>query len=458
MRTLLKQSACNPGQWKLLKSTAWSVLLAGGNGSGKTTGLNRKVVQLGSINRGVDGLVIAQSYRALWSVVYRNMTRQFNATYGRKRTRKLLAVKDKQGECYLDWGGGGAIFLRTATHPSGVDGLDVGWLAGDELRYWPRDTFTVANARVRRPCPLSQRVFSSTPSVGFMSEEFSSGKPNRLLIRAPTVENAHNLAPGYIDELRRTFSARTAQALIDGFFVPHEGAVYEQLSPDIWNSEHAVTLPSDWLDNTWENTTYLAVDPGFRRSAWVWIRKVGPCQWVIFDELIADNKAADECVVEINRRGHPIDQIWCDPAAGQRSQATGLSVLQVLHKINTRGESGGVRTIPPGSFWSEISFGVERVRSLLDWCDLQTPVPRLRFATSLREVERNTNRGVVKDHLAYSYPDPTKSIAKRLDDPMKDSLTDHFPDAVRYWAVGMYMTEPALRAQIEAVRKMREAA
>ncbi len=465
MKFTLRQSECNPGQWKLLNSQAWAVLLAGGYGSGKTTGLVRKMLQLRMVNgRNIPGVLTAQTHKAMMSVVYENLTRQLTAAMGRQKAARYLKIHDKNSECYLDWGGTGPIYLRSATNPAAMDGLDLGWLCGDELRYWPRKSFEVAQSRARMKCPLNQRAYSSTPAIGFMSEEFNTGKEARQLIVAPTKENTRNLDPGYVDRLRQSYSPRLQKAVIDGYFVPLEGAVYEALDPDVWTSDHVVEHdPHDWP----HARTYLAVDPGFRRSAWLWIHQTGPTEWVVFDELMLDDVPDVRAVELVNARGWPIDEIWIDPAGDNVQSAAGITTAQVLEGIKCR-TPAPVRYLH-GRF-REISFGVERVRSLLDWGDIRRQVPRLRFATRLRDLERgahvgphtihghgirgSTNRGIVKDMLAYCYPEPTPGIAKRLDVPVKDGLVDHSCDALRYWGVGMWMTVPELRTQLAVVERL----
>jgi hypothetical protein len=402
-------------------------------------------------NGRVPGLLAAQSYRALWSVVYRNMSSQLTASMGRKNAQKYLRVHDKQGECYLEWNGA-PIFLRSATHPAGMDGLNVGWVAGDELRHWPHASWVVSQSRARIPCPRSERVYATTPTVGWIADEYNTGKDNRQLIVAPTLENAPNLAPGFIENLRQSFSTRLQKAVIDGWFVPMEGAVYEALDPDVYNSEHAVDFNPAAKPNA---KHYLAIDPGYRRSAWIWIQQTGPTEWVVFDEIMPDDTSDQRCVEMVNARGWPIDEIWIDPAGDNVQSAFGVDTFSILAGIKTR-RPDPICTI--GGRMREIAWGVERVRSLLDWGGLGRKYPRLRFAKRLEAIERGSRRGIVKDMLAYTYPEPTPGIARKLDKPVKDSICDHSNDAARYWAVGMWMTNPVLQQQLAAVEKMLDAA
>jgi len=274
--------------------------------------------------------------------------------------------------------------------------------------------------------------------MGVIAEEFNTGKANRDLIMAPTSQNAANLAPHYIENLRLSYSKRMAKAMIDGYFVPLEGAVFDALDPEFWQSEHVV---QDYDPEAHRHCkTYLAVDPGFRSSAWIWIHEVAPLDFVVFDEIMPEDTSDAACIEAVNGRGWPIDEIWSDPAAGATQSTLNLSTLDMMNAIKVRGRSRGrgvdaVRFIA-GAFRS-IPFGVERLRVLLGDQDIGLPI-RVRFAGRLEGAERRSKRGIVKDLMALTYPQAKPGV--KLDHPIKDGITDHSTDALRYWAVGMWLT------------------
>ncbi len=418
------------GQWRFLQSQAPAVLMSGGFGSGKTTALMAKLMLLKARNKDTPGLLVSQSYRALWSITHRALRQMLMATFGARAGSRLATPVDKQGACYLDFGDDCPIYLRSATHPGSIDGLDVGWGVGDELRYWPRETYETFLGRVRVPCDLPQSAFSSTPAMGFMADEFNSGKQDRELIIAPTIENAHNLAPGYIDNLRLSYSPRLQKAVIDGYFTVLEGAVYDQLDPDFFNSPWAVDYQYDP-----NNVTYLGVDPGHRRSAWVFLQETKKNEWVIFDEMMPDDTSDYSCVQMVNDKGYNIDEIWCDPAADATQSAISLDTIAMLQGIRARGDTP-IRHIT-GPF-RRIPFGVDKVRTVLG-DPSQGQKIRLKFAKSLESKERGKSRGIVKDLLAYQYAE-TKDGRPVSDVPLKDGITDHSNDALRYTVVGLWLT------------------
>ena len=424
-------SKLNPGQIKLLRSQAWGALLAGGFGSGKTTGLCLKALQLRCTNGpGIPGVIVSQSYPSLKSVIIPRLRKMLVATLGPEVGREWMRVRDPSGAQYLDWGGT-HVYLRSANNPSTFDGLDVGWLCGDEIRHWPKHSYEVAVARVRVPCALPQRAFASTPSIGWMADEFNTNRAGRELIVAPTKENAAHLAPGTIENLRLSYSPRLQKAVIDGMFVPLEGPVYEAVDPDVFKSAWAV----DWKYSPQKKTT-LAIDPGFRRSAYLFFQEVAPLEWVCFDEVLPEDESDFSAVQRVNAKGYQIDEIWCDPAADSTQSAIGLDVISALKGIKSRSRTPLRYIVNP---YRSIAFGVDKVRVLLGE-DKPGGLPiRLKFSRALLEIERGRNRGIVRDLVSYTYPEDKQGRALS-GDPLKDGLSDHTMDALRYWGVGMWLT------------------
>lgn len=418
------------------------VLMSGGYGSGKTTGLALKILQLKAANPGVPGLVVSQTWASLWSITVRRLMAILSTTIPRNL---MPRVRSKTDECYLDFGDGVPVYLRSAKNSGSIDGLDVGWACGDELRHWSEESYQVTLSRVRVKCPVSQVAFSSTPSVGFMSNDFDSGKRNRELIVAPTIENERNLTPGFIDNLRLSYSPRLQKAVIEGYFTILEGAVYEALDPDIWQSPWAVNW--DAKANL-DLKTCLMVDPGYRRSSWIWAQEVKPLNWVVIDQYQPEDATDARNIDVVNNRGWPIDEIWCDPAATATQSAMGFSTAMMLQAVKAR-TPDPIRYIT-GPF-RNITFGVDKVRTMLG--DPSTGLPiRVKFAKSMQQFERTSKRGLCKDLLAYRYPE-SRDGRPITEEPLKDGITDHSCDAFRYWAVGMWLST-SLRSLDPVMQKM----
>lgn len=429
MKYQVNKANLTPGQLAFMQSVEKQVLVSGGYGSGKTTALAIKLMQLRSLNPGVPGLMVAPTYSSLKSVTLRCLQMMLK----RKLPGNMVPkVKAPSGEHYLDFGDGVPIFLRSARNPETIDGLDVGWAVGDEIRYWDKHQYDIVLGRVRVDCPFPQKAFASTPAIGWMSDEFDSGKKGRQIIVAPTIENEKNLAEGFIDNLRVSYSKQMQRAVLEGLFVVLEGAVFEEFDP---------TVGSDWLVDYDarqfpHRKTYLAFDPGYRKSAVLWIHEIAPCDWIVYDQLMPENASDDQVVNRINARGWPIDEIWVDAAAKQVQSTSGVNTLMAMANIKKR-QYQSVKMIRDMK-WRSIPFGVDKLRTIMGGQDL--PI-RLKFATSLLEKERHQPRGIIKDMSSIRYPEVKDGYAV-TDLPLKDGRTDHSTDALRYWAVGMWLSSP----------------
>lgn len=433
----------NPGQVKLLASKAWRVLMAGGYGSGKTTGVCLKLLQLKAFNPGVPGVLVAPTWRMMWRVTLPALMRVCKATLPKAM---WPVVRDKTGESYLDFGDGAPVYLASAFNPESLDGLNVGWGVGDELRYWRLESYQILLARVRIPCPFPQLAFASTPVMGWMSDVFNTGRPGHQLITAPTRENLRHLAPNYLTHLRQSYSLRLQRAVLDGIFTVLEGAVFEAFDPNPKTSPWIV--PHDPRARGWQfNKHYLCIDPGYRRSAWIWIQQLASLQWIVIDQMMMDNTTDGDAVRKVNNRGWPIDEIWIDPAAKQKQSTMGLDTLTLVRQIKTRTKEP-LRWLA-GPF-REIPYGIDKTRVMLG--DQYSPMQPLRigFTQELAANEEGEGRGIIRSLGSTRYPDDREGRPVR-DLPFEDH-GKHAVDAFRYFSVGMWVSNPILREQEEESR------
>ena len=435
-------------------------MMCSGVGAGKSTAGTVKILVLKGDNGTVPGLIIAQTYGQLYANIVNPLLEEIAPQLPRHlRPREVTSGKDSP---YLKWQDGTKAYLRSAEYPKGYDGLSVGWLYGDEIKDWTENAFLVAIARVRKKCARPQRCFSSTPLYNWMVNHWKD-RDDREIIRCSTYENEANLQPGYIDDLNSAYSKRLARAMLHGECVILEGAVFDAFDPDPTRSPW-ITDDYPTLHEFNTNTCYLAVDPGLRKSAWIWImRREEPyVHWVIYDQMMADNMTDPVCVHHVNERqvertgrrsAFPIDQIWCDPAARARQSQTGRSTLQSLRHIKTRGrfadgrKKRAIRTLAGRS--QEIEFGIERLRVLLggyeNGSEHGAPI-RIKWCRQVVEAEKKLKRGSFRDIASSAYPEFKGRVTD--DVPIKDGIVDHSRDALRYFACGMFMVEKFLRKSL----------
>ena len=446
----LEASEFNPSQLRWLESQASYSLMCAGVGSGKSTAGRAKIMLLKGANGHLPGLVIAQTYGALFTNIVDPLMELYEQVPVSHRPK--LRSSGKMGP-RLVFPDGCVVYLRSAEIPKGYDGLTVAWLYGDEIKDWSWKAYLVAIERVRiKAAPMSQRAFTSTPRWNWMNDEWNTEKKNREVIRCGTAENAHNLPDDYIENLKLTYSPRLQKAMLLGKFSIMAGAVFEEFDPDPAESEWFVDF--DPVDNKKDrkyldsHKVMMAVDPGFRRSAYLWIvehpgNDERPSSWTVFDQYTPDNTTDVGDVEVINQREWPVDEIWVDPAAGATQSYEGTDTLTALSHVRPR--EHGARILRSTRAFRSIPFGIDKLRILLG--GYEDMPRRLKFAHRVARQERGRPRGTVKDLGALRYEE-VKDGRPVTDKPLKDGLTDHTTDALRYWAVGRWMTDPELRKRL----------
>lgn len=435
MDLVFDRSTVSRPQWEFLQARDPFLCFVGGYGSGKSTALAIKLIILVIMNPGFPGLLIGQTLGSLETNVLAEMWRIIKLTLP---ASMWPIYRGGSKNWHLQFPNGSIVHLRSAESIGGFEGLNVAWVLGDEIRLWARKAYEVAIARARiRRAPFVQRAFASTPEMNWMFDEWGMKKPHHRTITSGTRENARNLEPNYIEGLRSAYSPRLQKAILEGLFTILQGAVYENIDPDFWSSKHAM----DFNPREHEGKTFLAVDPGYRRSAWLWIRELAPTKWVVFDQHMGEQESDAACVQLVNDKPWKIDEIWCDPAADNTQSNYSLDTLDMLDAIIAR-QDDPIRHITAP--FTSIKYGVDKVRTILGSPSEGQPI-RLHFARRLRAYEDDCPRGIVRSLQSYRYPE-MRDERPVGDEPLKDGAFDHACDALRYWTVGMFLDNPRLRA------------
>lgn len=149
--------------------------------------------------------------------------------------RKGWAYKVRGGASpHIEFPGAGRILFRSMSTPASIVGYEVAHSICDELDTMPtelaRQAWNKIIARNRQKCAMSNTVgVATTPEgFGFVYERWvKDPQPGYVLFRAKTMDNAGNLPPGYIDNLRNSYPSQLLSAYLDGEFVNlTSGAVY----------------------------------------------------------------------------------------------------------------------------------------------------------------------------------------------------------------------------------------
>ena len=434
-------------QHQFLRSDARIAAFWGGYGSGKSRALAESILDLAAANPGCDGMLVAPT----WGVLHKTTLRQFFDVSDPEAgacPRELVAEVNA-GKRYIRLVNNARIYYGSADRPGTLEGANLAFFGLDEARLVRPAAWKVLVGRLRdaRARKLQARVVS-TPLASWLREEFGEGREGRSAVHGSTRENAHNLAPGFIEDLERTYSAREARVLIEGEFGLLVGAVYEEFE----SKTHLV----DWAYKP-NLATLEAWDFGYRCPAVLWAQFVPEGDmlsnnkrappggaYVVFDELIRDNLTTEVAALEAKRRGYKVDRIYCDPAGDGTQSAVGLTDVSVLKDTRCFGGRPEVRWTTDPRF-RHIPYGVTLVRGLLKNTKGET---RLYVARSLDKPK--DRRGIVKSLEGYAYPE-AKDGRPQSDDPIKDGVFDHANDALRYLAIG----EAVARRQLVESRQVR---
>jgi hypothetical protein len=414
--------------------------MIGGLGSGKTRTGAEAFVDAVLANPGCEALMAGPTHE---------MTRDLCVPAFEKAMPRGMIRRYAKSEKVYYLRGGRTVKQASADKPSSLEGRNIACFWSDETRYWPEESWRNTIARLRDAnARRLQGIVTTTPAMNWLATEFNSGRPGRELYRASTRENERNLAPGYIEDLARTYSPRMFASLVEGHFTVVAGQVYE----DFDHARHLI----DWTYDP-ELRTGLGIDFGVAcPSVIVWQQLSAPRvvggrilpagSIVIFDEIHPDNTPTQRLIPAIAAKlggrvegsryigGKRIDTIYCDPAGNARDQASGMPSVHLLRAaFGEAGAFGQVVRFTTKPKWTWIPNGVALVQGMLAPADGSPP--RLYVA---RALAKGPQRGVVKSFGGYLYPE-RKGNRPPSDVPVHDAVHSHVMDGTRYTAVGLHL-------------------
>lgn len=418
-------------------------LLSGGVGSGKTACGAVEFVRIASINARESGIVVAPTFAVLDKVTLPELlSRLKNPTTG----QSLIKAWHKKQRCIILWNGF-QIYYGSADRPDTLEGVNVSTIWLDEGRYCKREAHDILQARLRsRSATIIKYLITTTPAIGWLSEEFTQGKTNRRMVRARTLDNAENLRDGFVDDLKKSYSARLVRQMLDGEFVLLQGACYgEEL--DITTHFIDFKIPEAYY-KSWP--IYVGLDFGYRRPAVLFImetRQVLPVMtkggkqiilpiksYVVIDQMMPEQTVIGTVARDIKDRivkhGWNIKYIYCDPDGLKQDEQTGIPAIRILEN-----ESGVVCKWTRAKHLATIGQGMALVRGLLRPAD--GSMARLYIDVKLERIEEEQRmiRGICKDIQRLSYPDIGDKMMAVHDKPHDDGLSTHSTDALRYFVV-----------------------
>lgn len=219
---------------------------SGGYGSGKTAAAIARAMALKAHFRTSDIAYYLPTYPLVEDIAFRRFPDLCE--------RKGWEYKLNRQSAHIEFPGAGRIVFRTMEQPQRIVGYEVAHSIVDELDTLPmekaRDVWNKIIARNRQKCAIPNTVAVATTPEGFRfvyDRWVKNPAPGYVLFRAKTMENAANLPPGYIDNLKASYPSNLLAAYLDGEFVNlTSGSVYTEFDRAL-NATSDTVKPDDAL-------------------------------------------------------------------------------------------------------------------------------------------------------------------------------------------------------------------
>lgn len=222
-----------PSQREFVYSQEPFPAFVGGFGSGKTAAGIARLIRLKRYCPGQDVAYYLPTYPLIEDIAFQRFPALFE--------RNGIGFKLNQQKAVLETDLGRIIF-RNMEQPDRIVGYEVAHSVVDELDTLPidkaRNVWNKIIARNRqkaltadgRPVRNTVGVVTTPEGFRFIYERWVKAKaPGYVLFKARTADNAANLPPEYIDNLRNTYPSNLLSAYLDGEFVNlTAGSVYHE--------------------------------------------------------------------------------------------------------------------------------------------------------------------------------------------------------------------------------------
>lgn len=412
-------------------SPAHTTFLASGWAGGKSVaGVNFCFVSA-MINRGCTGLIVLPTYK---------MQREFlNSLLVPMMRDFIVEYSTKDGVLYLR--DGGRIVCLSGHNVEFIEQYTASWAYADEVGLMNRRLFMKLSGRIREEKGIRRRIgFTGTPTWGWLKEEFEhKNDKHRRIIHARTTDNPY-LPADFLENLYSSCPSRLAKAYIEGQFVPPGGNVYAEFDAE----EHVI----DWKYDA-RLPTILSIDWAARVPHAVFFQMIPEnsvingrvlkkmkqshdyAGAVVLDEVVLDGTytaiTREVLCQEIVRRGYAPRYFVCDPAGDAAQSASTITDLRRAREM-----LGIDARTPKSTAQRNIQNGVSHVQNMLMPLD---KVPRLYFAKDMMDrantlAQHVRGRASINAIMSYAYPEDNTSSQ-----PVKDGVSDHFCDCVRYFVV-----------------------
>ena len=376
-------------------------------------------------------VVATQPNKVVWIVAptYNTSEKIFRIVYDElvvQKGYKPSHYSHKEQILKFDWAGGQSIICgKSAEHPSGLIGEGCDLVILDEAskipnlkRIWEmylRPTLSDKKGRA---------IFISTPDgYGTFYELYLRGKTEKgwYSFNSPSWYNTFAFPEGEADpdlkEARQTLSKEVYEQEYKAEFTSLSGRIYGDFTrhDNVGNYNYQHNLP-----------TYLCLDFGYRMPAALFFQVAKGSKGLehiyLIDEIIhKENMRTLDLVNAIKSRNYRIVRVFGDPAGYQVQASVGVGEAEIFYQMT------GHRVYSVSDKASRnINSGVSHVRNFILSAD---GIRRLHISDKCP--------GIIEDIESYRYPD-TKDGRELKEAPLKDGISDHGCDALRYFFINKF--------------------
>lgn len=211
----------HPSQYSMLTCKEKIAFFVGGIGCGKSFTLGHFALNMMQNYPKTDGLLVANTYTQLTNATIPALTNilddlgvEYDLVMG--GAKKHITIGDTK------------VFIYSLEKPNNIRGIEVGWVAGDEVAYSTAEAIKVVEGRKRcKNGPSYSRYFTSPNGFNWLYDMVNKGITTFTM---KTVENKRNLREGYYEDQVELYGGETTpmarQELFGEFVNQTQGSVY----------------------------------------------------------------------------------------------------------------------------------------------------------------------------------------------------------------------------------------
>ena len=376
-------------------------------------------------------VVVTQPNKFVWIVApsYNTSEKIFRIVYDElvvKKGYKPSHYSHKEQILKFDWAGGQSIVCgKSAEHPSGLIGEGCDLVILDEASKIPNlKRIWEMYVRPTLSDKKGRAIFISTPDgYGTFYELYLRGKtePGWYSFNSPSWHNIFAFPDGENDpdlqEARQTLSKEVYEQEYKAEFTSLSGRIYGDFTrhDNVGDYRYNYNLP-----------TFLSIDFGYRMPCALFFQVVkgvdGLEHVYLIDEIThKTNMRTLDLVNAIKEKNYRLTRVFGDPAGYQVQASVGMGEAEIFYQMT------GHRVYSVRDKASRnINSGISHVRNFI----LAANGTR-RFHVSEK------CQGIIEDIESYRYPE-TKDGKELKEAPLKDGISDHGCDALRYFFINRF--------------------